>query len=184
MTNYTGSVRVRVAYHFDRLCRAFLLADGAKALEHVACRAMLALHATADTLTEPGGSLALFERAACERKTLVLISGPDGEPGLARTSCHGVVSEGLAGGKRGSVALQPGGDAVAALEELKGLNMWHSITTEPGCEKVSHAVAAWILEEAARPAAKGGTPLKVAAPSGSKPPPSPPRPTASPRRKR
>ena len=26
--------------------------------------------------------------------------------------------------------------------------MWHSITTEPGCEKVSCAVAEWISQEA------------------------------------
>ena len=76
----------------------------------------------------------------------------------------GVVTEGLgqkapcAPGKTGKVctgkcqtaALKPGGNAMAALESLHGLNMWHSITTEPGCQKVSIAVAEWIAEEAAR----------------------------------
>ena len=164
-TNYTGSVRVRVAYHFDRVCRGFLRPEGTKlALERVAAPAMLALHANADTMTEPAGSSELFLRASCERKTLVLISGPDGQPGACRTMSNGVLTEGLGmktacePGKSGkqctgicqSAALKPGGHAMTALEALHGLNMWHSITTEPGCQKVSIAVAEWISEEAAR----------------------------------
>ena len=37
VTNYTGSVRVRVAYHFDCLSREFLAPDGPKALEQITC---------------------------------------------------------------------------------------------------------------------------------------------------
>ena len=44
------------------------------------CAALLTLHACSDTMTEPHGSTQLFERAACERKILVLISGPSGQP--------------------------------------------------------------------------------------------------------
>jgi hypothetical protein len=80
VTNYTGSVRVRVAYHFDCLSREFLAPDGPKALEQITCPALLTLHACSDTMTEPHGSTQLFERAACERKILVLISGPSGPP--------------------------------------------------------------------------------------------------------
>ena len=39
-------------------------------------------------------------------------------------------------------------DGQTAMAALRGLNMWHSITTEPGCEKVSFAVAEWICQEA------------------------------------
>ena len=77
----------------------------------------------------------LFERATCVRKTMVLISGPDGQPGATRTSVNGKVKDGLRKGQTAMAALQ-------------GLNMWHSITTEPGCEKVSFAVAEWICQEA------------------------------------
>ena len=135
ITNYTGSVRVRVAHHFNKICKAFTAPDGPKALHHVACPAMLTIHANADTMTEPGGSVQLFERASCERKTLVLISGPDGQPGAAKTYANGKARDGLAKGQK-------------ALAALQGLNMWHSITTEPGCEKVSSAVAEWICQEA------------------------------------
>ena len=146
-TNYTGSVRVRVGYHFDLTCREFLKHGGPKSLEKIQCRSMLALHANADTMTEPNGSLQLFERASCAHKTLVLISGPDGEPGLTRTSVDGVVNDGL---DVGGPTTRSSSKASAALRNLQGLNMWHSITTEPGCDKVSMAVAAWIAEEATR----------------------------------
>eukprot|EP00966_Prymnesium_polylepis_P203968 4725280-Prymnesium_polylepis.1 len=86
-------------------------------------------------MTEPAGSVMLFERASCARKTLVLISGPDGAGATMKTYANGIAKDGLATG-------QP---AIAALH---GLNMWHSITTEPGCEKVSLAVAEWICQEA------------------------------------
>ena len=152
VTNYTGSVRVRVAYHFDLACREFLRKGGPQALERIECPALLALHANADTMTEPHGSISLFERASCDRKTLVLISGPDGEPGLCRTSVDGVVSDGLSTG--GGRSTRRSGKAAMALSELQGLNMWHSITTEPGCEKVSIAVAAWVAEEAGRAATR------------------------------
>ena len=39
-------------------------------------------------------------------------------------------------------------ESQTAMAALRGLNMWHSITTEPGCEKVSSAVAEWITQEA------------------------------------
>ena len=100
ITNYTGSVRVRVAHHFNKICKAFTAPDGPKALDHVACPAMLTIHANADTMTEPGGSVQLFERASCERKTLVLISGPDGQPGAAKTYANGKARDGLAKGRR------------------------------------------------------------------------------------
>jgi len=135
VTNYTGSVRVRVAHHFNQTCSAFTAAAGPKTLERVSCPAMLMIHATADTMTEPRGSEQLFERAACARKTLVLISGPDGQPGASKTYAGGKASDGLAAGQ-------------TAMAALHGLNMWHSITTEPGSEKVSSAVAEWICLEA------------------------------------
>jgi len=137
VTNYTGSVRVRVAYHFNKTCNAFTASLGPKTLEHVACPAILMIHANADTMTEPGGSVQLFERASCSRKTLILISGPDGMPGATRTYDNGKVTDGLAADQ-------------TAMAALHGLNMWHSITTEPGCEKVSLAVAEWICQEANR----------------------------------
>ena len=149
MTNYTGSVRVRVAHHFNTTCTAFTAPTGPKTLEHVGCPAMLMIHANADTMTEPSGSVQLFERAECARKTLVLISGPDGQPGVVKTYADGKVRDGLPKGQ-------------TAMDALHGLNMWHSITTEPGCEKVSFAVAEWISHEAARA-------------TGDKAPPSPPR---------
>jgi len=148
VTNYTGSVRVRVAHHFDLACREFLREGGPQSLEKIECAAMLVLHANADTMTEPAGSISLFERASCGRTALVLISGPDGEPGTCRTSVDGAVSSGLDG--------CGGGAAAAALRELRGLNMWHSITTEPGFDKVSKAVAAWIAEEASRSSPRPG----------------------------
>ena len=147
VTNYTGSVRVRVAHHFNLTCTAFTASPssssggskpkvgGVKPLEHIACPAMLMIHATADTMTEPSGSVQLFERAACERKTLILISGPDGQPGMAKTMVNGKAKNGLGKGQ-------------TAMAALHGLNMWHSITTEPGCEKVSLAVAEWLCQEA------------------------------------
>ena len=54
--NYTGSC-VRVAHHFNKIYEAFTAPDGPKALDHVACPAMLTIHANADTMTEPGGSV-------------------------------------------------------------------------------------------------------------------------------
>lgn len=137
VTNYTGSVRVRVAHHFNTICNAFTATAGSRTLEHVSCPATLMIHANADTMTEPWGSELLFERASCARKTLILISGPDGQPGTTKTYANGKVKHGLAKGQ----------EAMAA---LNGLNMWHSITTEPGCEKVSAAVAEWICQEANR----------------------------------
>ena len=137
VTNYTGSVRVRVAHHFNMTCNAFTAPSGPKTLEYVACPAMLMIHANADTMTEPAGSVQLFERASCARKTLVLISGPDGQPGATKTYANGKARDGLPKGQ-------------VALAALHGLNMWHSITTEPGCEKVSLAVAEWICQEANR----------------------------------
>jgi hypothetical protein len=128
-------VRVRVAHHFNMICNAFTAPSGPKTLEHVRCPAMLMVHANADTMTEPSGSVQLFERASCARKTLILIAGPDGQPGATKTSVDGVVKDGLGKGQ-------------AAMEALHGLDMWHSITTEPGCEKVSFAVAEWIGQEA------------------------------------
>ena len=128
-------MRVRVAHHFNTMCNAFTALTGAKTLEHVSCPAMLMIHANADTMTEPRGSVQLFERASCVRKTLVLISGPDGQPGATKTFANGVSRDGLAQGQ-------------TAMAALHGLNMWHSITTEPGCEKVSFAVAEWICHEA------------------------------------
>ena len=59
----------------------------------------------------------------------------DGQPGAAKTYTNGKARDGLAKGQK-------------ALAALQGLNMWHSITTEPGCEKVSSAVAEWICQEA------------------------------------
>ena len=119
----------------------------------MSCGSLLAIHANADTMTEPSGSIELFERADCSRKTLVLISGPSGEPGLFRSSINGVASEGsspdvLKNGQQ--QATKHSAAASKALGALHGLNMWHSITTEPGCEKVSIAVAKWMVEEATR----------------------------------
>jgi len=148
VTNYTGSVRVRVAHHFNQTCNSFTEPHGPKRLEAVSCPAMLMIHAKADTMTEPLGSVQLFERASCARKTLVLISGPDGQPGERRTYANGKARSGLAKGQ-------------AALAALHGLNMWHSITTEPGCEKVSLAVAEWICQEAHL---ASGTPTMVPSP--------------------
>lgn len=126
---------MRVAHHFNTICNAFTAQTGPKTLEHVSCPAMLMIHANADTMTEPAGSVKLFERASCARKTLILISGPDGQPGAMKTYAKGKVSNGLPKDR-------------TALAALHGLNMWHSITTEPGCEKVSRAVAEWICGEA------------------------------------
>ena len=158
VTNYTGSVRVRVAYYFDTVCRQFLATGGDHALERVTCGALLALHARGDTMTEPNGSISLFERASCARKALVLIGGPDGLPGLVRTSVDGVegpqVAEGAADGKtpkRGKERAGCEGGAVgAAMRELLSLRQWHALTSEPGCEKVSAAVAVWMADEARR----------------------------------
>ena len=147
VTNYTGSVRVRVAHHFDMICRNFLKADCALSLEKIECPSMLTLHANADTMTEPAGSVSLFERATCARKTLVLISGPDGAPGLQRMIVDGVTKDLNGGGLKTRSSTSK---AAAALRELHGLNMWHSITTEPGCHKVAQAVAHWVVEEASR----------------------------------
>jgi acylglycerol lipase len=134
-TNYTGSVRVRVANHFNNACNAFISPTGPRRLERVTCPAMLIIHANGDTMTEPNGSVQLFERASCARKTLILISGPDGSAGAIKLYANGKRKDGLPKGLPGMAA-------------LRGLNMWHSITTEPGCEKVSAAVAEWICKEA------------------------------------
>lgn len=147
-SNYTGSVRVRVAYYFDLVCRQFLAAG---CMENITCGALLALHARGDTMTEPDGSVALFERATSARKALVLIGGPDGRPGLARTIVDGVerqaLSEADGVGGRGR-ARESASDA--SLRELLSLQQWHALTSEPGCEKVSAAVTLWLVDEAER----------------------------------
>jgi alpha-beta hydrolase superfamily lysophospholipase len=141
-TNYTGAVRVRVAYLFDTLCRLFIRRNVPQSLENVACDALLVIHANADTMTEPSGSCALFERASCKRKTLVLIGG-EGIPGRFRSVAEdGVIHEGL------GAASKKASKSISALRELDELDMWHSITTEPGSEKVSAAVAQWMADEA------------------------------------
>ena len=74
--------------------------------------------------------------AAPARGSRRLASGPDGQPGVSRTYANGTSWDGLPQGQ-------------TAMAALHGLNMWHSITTEPGCEKVSFAVAEWISSETA-----------------------------------
>lgn len=170
VTNYTGSVRIRVGYNFDLLCRAFLERGGPKSLERVSCGSLLTVHANADTLTEPAGSVELYERADCARKTLVLISGPDGEPGLFRSSVDGVERDGAQRSTHGRTKASHAAHAAHdALSKLQGLNMWHSITTEPGCELVNQAVARWMVEEATNPAARpGSSPVRRRASSPAK----------------
>ena len=102
-----------------------------------------ALRAGASRRPRHGGEPRRVARIGCGAG----VSGPDGEPGLTRTSVDGVVNDGL---DVGGPTTRSSSKASAALRNLQGLNMWHSITTEPGCDKVSMAVAAWIAEEATR----------------------------------
>lgn len=143
-------MRINVAYHFDTLCKDFIKPDNDRTLERVEVDALLALHAIADTMTEPAGSEALFDRATAQRKSLVLIGG-DGKPGRFRSCAEdGRVTEGLLGAGKYKGGGKGASQSIEALRDLGALDMWHSITTEPGCEKVNVAVAAWMVEEATR----------------------------------
>ncbi|KAL1496043.1 hypothetical protein AB1Y20_014672 [Prymnesium parvum] len=131
--NHSAPLRVRVAAEFVLATEAFMGGgEAARALEAARVGDVLLVHALADTLAEPDGSRAAYERMSVEGEKALLLVGGGGVEGSFRREGKG-----------------RGGAAAAALERLKDCGMWHALTLEPGFERLGEAIGLWIGESAA-----------------------------------